>query len=258
MLDLETIKKNYPENLQPFERFVLREYLQYKILQAIFDSEYGKKLCFLGGTALRIVYGNKRFSEDLDFDNFGLNEQDFDNMIQEIKRKMELEGYEIEVKNVFKGAYRCYLRFPKLLKKMGLSGYEEEKILVQIDTVKQSYNYRFEKFLLNKFDVFTEINVTPADILLSKKIGAAIGRKTLKGRDFFDIVFLFSFTKPNYQYLQEKVGVGDLPALKAKMIEVLDGVDMDKLAKDTQPFLFDSKEIKRVTLFKDFLLSLRD
>ena len=67
---------------------------------------------------------------------------------------------------------------------MGLSGYEEEKILVQIDTVKQSYNYRFEKFLLNKFDVFTEINVTPADILLSKKIGAAVGRKTLKGRTF--------------------------------------------------------------------------
>jgi len=92
MLDLVTIKKNYPENLQPFERFVLREYLQYKILQIIFDSEYGKKLCFLGGTALRVVYGNKRFSEDLDFDNFGLNEQDFDNMIQEIKRKMELEG----------------------------------------------------------------------------------------------------------------------------------------------------------------------
>ena len=72
---------------------------------------------FFRGTALRIIYGNKRFSEDLDFDNFGLNEQDFDNMIQEIKRKMELEGYEIEVKNVFKGAYRCYLRFPKLLKK---------------------------------------------------------------------------------------------------------------------------------------------
>ena len=257
MLDLSTIKKNYSENLQPFERFILREYLQYKILQTIFDSEYGKKLCFLGGTALRIIHGNKRFSEDLDFDNFGLNEQDFDNMIQEVKRKMGLEGYEIEIKNIFKGAYRCYLRFPKLLKKMGLSGYEEEKILVQIDTVKQSYNYKYEKFLLNKFDVFTEINVTPADILLSKKISAAIGRKTLKGRDFFDIVFLFSFTKPNYEYLVEKDGIGDLESLKAKMTKVLDGVDMEKLAKDTQPFLFDPKDTKRVTLFKDFISSLK-
>ena len=52
--------------------------------------------------------------------------------------------------------------------------------------------------------------------------------------------------------------MGDLIGLKAKMDEVLDGVDIDKLAKDTQPFLFDSKEIKRVTRFKDFLLSLRD
>ena len=257
MLDLSTIKKNYSENLQPFERFILREYLQYKILQTIFDSEYGKKLCFLGGTALRIIHGNKRFSEDLDFDNFGLNEQDFDNMIQEVKRKMGLEGYEIEIKNIFKGAYRCYLRFPKLLKKMGLSGYEEEKILVQIDTVKQSYNYKYEKFLLNKFDVFTEINVTPADILLSKKISAAIGRNTLKGRDFFDIVFLFYITKPNYEYLVEKDGIGDLESLKAKMTKVLDGVDMEKLAKDTQPFLFDPKDTKRVTLFKDFISSLK-
>jgi hypothetical protein len=71
-------------------------------------------------------------------------------------------------------------------------------------------------------------------------------------------VFLFSFTKPNYEYLQNKAGIGDLLGLKAKMGEVLDGIDMDKLAKDTQPFLYDPKDIKRVTLFKDFLSSLRD
>ena len=74
----------------------------------------------------------------------------------------------------------------------------------------------------------------------------------------YKIVFLFSFTKPNYEYLQEKDGIGDLLGLKAKMAEVLDGVDMDKLAKDTQPFLFNPKEIKRVTIFKDFLSSLRN
>ena len=102
MLDLATIKKSYPENLQPFERFILREYLQYKILQNIFDSMYGKSLCFLGGTALRIVHNSTRFSEDLDFDNFGLSVADFDGLIQEIKKKLELEGYEVEIRNVFK------------------------------------------------------------------------------------------------------------------------------------------------------------
>lgn len=61
-------------------RGILREYLQYIILKAIYTSKYGKHLVFLGGTCLRIVYGSARFSEDLDFDNRGLSEEDWANM----------------------------------------------------------------------------------------------------------------------------------------------------------------------------------
>jgi hypothetical protein len=32
MLSLKEIKAFYPESLHPYERFILREYLQYKIL----------------------------------------------------------------------------------------------------------------------------------------------------------------------------------------------------------------------------------
>lgn len=256
MLDLTTLKKAYPENLHMFDRFILKEYLQYKILQNIFDSEYGKYLAFLGGTSLRIVHGNTRFSEDLDFDNFGIIESDFADLAEYIKKKMELEGYNVEIKNIFKGVYRCNLRFPKLLNKMGLSGYEEEKILIQIDTMSQTYDYKTEKFLLNKFDVFTEINVTPVDILLSKKIEAAIGRKTLKGRDFFDIVFLFSLTKPNYQYLIAKSGIKNMVELKEVLLKKIKNVEMELLARDVKPFLFNPDEIKRVILFEEFVKQL--
>jgi len=109
MLDFQQIKDQYPENLQRFERAILREYLQYKVLQAIFDSKYASKLAFLGGTALRIVYGNNRFSEDIDLDNFGLTWSEFEEVIQKIKQFMALEGFEVEVRKVTKGAYRCYL-----------------------------------------------------------------------------------------------------------------------------------------------------
>jgi len=256
MLDLTTIKKNYPENIQAFERFLLKEYLQCKILSIIFGSEYGNKLCFLGGTAIRLVYNSTRFSEDIDFDNFGLDERDFENLTQLIKRKMELEGFEVEFRNVYKGAYRCYLRFTSLFVKMGLLGYEEEKILIQIDTIKQSYKYDSERYLLNKFDVFAHINVVPKDILLSKKIAAALERKTLKGRDFFDIVFLFSLTSPDYSYLKDKCSIKGLSDVKDRLLKVLNGVDMTKLAKDVQPFLFKPEEINRVVMFKEFISSL--
>ena len=37
MLELSQIKKFYPETLQGFERLIIREYLQYQILQLIYN-----------------------------------------------------------------------------------------------------------------------------------------------------------------------------------------------------------------------------
>ena len=92
MLSLKNIEQYYPENERPFKRNILREYLQYKILEIIFNSPYANEVVFLGGTALRIVYNNSRFSEDLDFDNFKLNEEQFADLANEIKKGLETPG----------------------------------------------------------------------------------------------------------------------------------------------------------------------
>ncbi len=57
MLSIEEIKKQYPDDFHKFERGILREYLQYLILEIIFKTDIAKKLSFLGGTCLKIVYG---------------------------------------------------------------------------------------------------------------------------------------------------------------------------------------------------------
>ena len=77
MLSIEEIKKQYPSDIHKFERGLLREYLQFLILEIIFSSNISTKLSFLGGTCLRIVHGIKRFSEDLDFDNKELSSKEF-------------------------------------------------------------------------------------------------------------------------------------------------------------------------------------
>ena len=256
MLSLQEIEKYYPKNIQKFKRNLLREYLQYKILQIIFDSEYASKLVFLGGTALRIVHGNTRFSEDLDFDNFGLEKDEFDEVSQLVKKKLELEGYQVEVRNVFKGAYRCYVRIPKLLFDSGLSGYEEEKILIQLDTAPHGFAYNPEKVILNKFEVFTEINATPLDIVLAQKIFAIFNRKAMKGRDFFDTVFLLSKTKPNYGYLQLKLEIKNGQELKDKLLALDGKIDFKELAKDVEPFLFDAGDSKKVLLFSEYIKNI--
>jgi len=38
MLDIHQIKEQYSDQLQVFEKAIFREYLQFKILQAIFES----------------------------------------------------------------------------------------------------------------------------------------------------------------------------------------------------------------------------
>lgn len=253
MLSLAEIEKYYPENIRAFKRNLLREYLQYKILQIIFDSKYAGKLSFLGGTALRIVHGNARFSEDLDFDNFGLKEKEFSEISLIVKKQLELEGYGVEIRNVFKGAYRCYVRIPRLLFDSGLSGYEEENILIQLDTAPHGFRYVPVKIILNKFDVFTEINVTPLDIILSQKIFAIFNRKTMKGRDFFDAVFLLSRAKPNYDYLQLKLKIKNGQELKKMLLSLDKKIDFKKLAKDVEPFLFSSADSKKVALFGKYI-----
>jgi predicted nucleotidyltransferase component of viral defense system len=252
MLEFQQIKDQYPEKMQRFERAILREYLQYKVLQAVFDSKYASKLAFLGGTALRIVYRNNRFSEDIDLDNFGLLWNEFEEVIQKVKRFMVLEGFEVEIRNVAKGAYRCYLKFPALLYDQGLSPLQEEKILIQVDTTAEGYAYNPETILINKFDVFAEIRVTPLNILLSKKIYTAVNRKRPKGRDFYDITYLLSRTKPDMDFLHQKLGVETAESLRNEISARITAYDFNKLADDVSPFLINLEDIKRVEKFREF------
>ena len=253
MLSLKEIQNYYPENLHAFKNFMLREYLQYKILEIIFESKYADKLCFLGGTCLRIVHNNTRFSEDLDFDNFNLSKPDFEDIANIIKKQLSRQGYTIEIKNVFAGAFHCYVRFPKLLFNERISGHKEEKILIQLDTEPHHFNYEPEKLILNKFDVFTLINTTPKDILLAQKFYALINRKRKKGRDFFDIIFLMKTTRPNFDYLNQKLNINNEIALKERVFQEISKISLQEMSKDVQPFLFNAKDIKQIVFFKEYI-----
>ena len=89
MLDLKQIASFYPESLRPFQRNLMREYLQYKILACIFRSAHGQHLSFMGGTAIRIAHGGPRFSEDLGFDNQGLGPDGFEDLTHTVRTTLE-------------------------------------------------------------------------------------------------------------------------------------------------------------------------
>jgi predicted nucleotidyltransferase component of viral defense system len=253
MLDIEQIQSFYPGHLRPFKRNLLREYLQYKILEAIFESELANKLTFMGGTCIHIVHGSPRFSEDLDFDNPGIDRQDFETLSQKVKRSLELQGYPVELKTAYQEAFRASLRFPGLLRDSGISGHRDEKLLIQIDTEPQRARYNAAKFILNKFDVFSRINVVPADILTAQKIFCIFNRSRPMGRDFFDVVFLLGKSGVNFDYLDRKVSIRNNKELRDRLLSCCSRLDFNRLAKDLEPFVYSKKELDRVRMFPDFI-----
>lgn len=253
MLSFAQIQQFYPPKLQTFGSFLLREYLQHKILFLLFRSDFATKFAFLGGTCLRIVHQSERFSEDLDFDNFDLSEQDFEQVSQLIQLGLEREGLQIEMERVVRGAYHCYIKFPHLLYQTGLSGYREAKILIQLDTEPQNFDFKPENYLLNKFDVFGNIRTTPIDLLLSQKITAFCKRKQPKGRDIYDITFLCSKTRPNYNYLEQRLGAKTAEDLKEVLFQRLSNIDLSRMAVDVAPFIFNDYDAQRILLFRQFV-----
>jgi len=253
MLSIEEIKKQYPSDIHKFERGLLREYLQFLILEIIFTSDVSTKLSFLGGTCLRIIYGIKRFSEDLDFDNKELSSKEFVALANKIDLELRRQGFEVEVKVTEKKAIHCHVKFSNILFENKLSGIKTEKIDIQIDTFDQGYEYKPELYLLNKFNVFKQIRITPKEIILSQKLWTITQRSRAKGRDFYDIIFLLQNTKPDMGFLNLKFGTSNWEKAREKILKGIKDINLDFMVKDVQPFLIDIKEGEKIKHFRDYL-----
>ena len=167
---------------------------------------------------------------------------------------MKLEGYEVDMKMVCKDTYHCHVRFPELLFKEGLSGYREERILIQLDTEPQHFALKPDLYLFNRFDIFTQIQTTPPDLLLAQKFYAILNRVRNKGRDFYDAVFLLGRqVRPNYAYLTQKRGIETPADLQAQLLAHCQTLDMQAMADDVRPFLFNPREDRLVTLFPHYI-----
>ena len=74
-------------------RGILVEYLQYELLDSLYKLKEAAFLSFIGGTAIRMLQHSPRFSEDLDFDNFGLTFMQFEKMLQKTCRYLVAKGF---------------------------------------------------------------------------------------------------------------------------------------------------------------------
>ena len=222
-------------------------------MKIIFETKYANKLSFLWWTNLRIIHNNNRFSEDLDFDNFWLIIEEFKDLSVIIKKGLEKIWFEIEIKNIFKKAFRCDIRIPQILKQLWFSNLKQEKILIQVDTAPHNFDYKIETKVLNKFGLVFSVNTTPIDIIASQKIYAIFNRKRPKWRDFYDLVFLLSKTNINLEYLKLKLWIKTLQEVKNKLLNFCETLDFDELTSDVEIFLFDESWKNNIKYFKKII-----
>lgn len=254
MLEFDKIKEYFDPRLARLNpKGVLVEYLQYEFLDSLFKIPGSERLCFIGGTAIRLIHQSHRFSEDLDFDDFGLDFQGFSRMLAKTCEEIKLKGFPIEARVLKKGDnFHGYIKFPGLVYQLGLSGHREEKILLSLDAEVKKKLYVPETVALNKFGVFRKINVAPPPVLMAQKLLAVLSRPRAKGRDFYDVSFLAGKTRPDYAYLKKLTGLSR-EEFAGRVRERCARLDFRALARDVSPFLFEADQTDRVRHFPENL-----
>ena len=259
MIDLNYIRGFFPQPLahdEKFQKHLVKEYMQLMILDYLATTPYITKVAFIDGTNLRLVKGINRFSEDLDFDCKELSKDEFFAMTDSIRDFLLRSGLRVETRdkeNPKLTAYRRNLFFPELLFELGLTGHREERFLIKIEAQDQGTIYTKEMKTVKGCGFFFNLPTPPDSVLLSMKISALLTRA--KGRDFYDVMFLMQQTKPDYDFLRLKSGVGSPEELKAAIENRLQDVDLNVKKHDFMHLLFNEHDAEKITHFQEFINS---
>lgn len=253
---IEDRMRQYKPASKREELNAFKEIAQEIVLMSMSRAEFFKHGAFQGGTALRILYGLPRFSEDLDFLLFSPNPQfKWQGFLNEIKLEFEAFGISLEVKdrsdvpNIVKKAFLKETSFGKVLQLSYLRDRSDVKaiqIKLEVDTNPPSGS-NFETKLVD-FPAPFSVIVQTMPSLFAVKIHALLCREYVKGRDWYDFIwYVTRKTSINYAFLQQALfQLGPWEGLQvpidrqwvsSEMQKKVQEIDWQAAAKDVEIFL---------------------
>jgi len=256
MVDLKIIKNYFPEQIRNnalLVKSMIQEYIQLSILDYLSMTKYIRKLIFIGGTNLRLVMKIDRFSEDLDFDCKEMSKEEFMKMSDDVMHFLIRSGYRVESrdKNSSKlTAFRKNIYFPEFLFDLGLSGHRDERFLIKIEAQDQGVRYTPEVKNIKGCGFYFPFPVPPEAVLCAMKMTALLERG--KGRDFYDVMFLMGLTKPDYNFLEKRIGIKNAAELNVEVKKRLKSIDLRAKTNDFDHLLFNKENKKRILRFEEF------
>lgn len=183
---LEQLGRQYQMGVFPN---IVREYFQHIFLAELYKVPEAEKLLFKGGTALRIVYGSPRFSEDLDFSLFGVTQNDIKSFVEKlfitVLAEMAHAGIAVELGDkpgLTSGGYFGVASFrlfeyPPVSVEINVSTRSGQSIAGEVDSVANNF-----------VPTYTIIHL-PQNELVEEKIFSAL-RERKKPRDFYDLYLI--------------------------------------------------------------------
>ncbi len=247
----------------------LREVMQEIALLGLWRSKFFEKAAFYGGTALRVLYGLDRFSEDLDFSLLKKNE-DFDlaEYGDALKRELDSFGFDVEIENRIKPAGTAIQSaFLKANTRSQMITVEFErgiiqqvprnqvlKIKLEIDTDPPSGFSTETRYLLRPVPFAVRTFSLPD--LFAGKMHAVLCREwksRVKGRDWYDLVWFAAYhPELHLSHLEQRMrqtghweGATALTATEFRVLLTrrIDIVNIDQIRREVEPFVKDTASL---------------
>lgn len=227
-------------------RAIIREYLQLKIIDLLYSDKISKNIFFVGGTALRLLYGLDRFSEDLDFDVPEVSRRDIKQLLTIISSHLLAENFQhIFYKNLKTKKDYYEFRFENLL-------FRDEKLVIKLDFEAFWQKQTREVVFLNRYGFLTNIVTKSKDQFLVEKLVAFLNRKQTEGRDVYDIVWLYSQgVRPDAKFAKDN-GF-EIKKLLFAARKKFTKENKETLKTSLKPFLLKESEINKIDFFEEIL-----
>ena len=252
----------------------LREIIQEIALLGLWRAKFFEHAAFYGGTALRILHGLDRFSEDLDF---SLLKSDTKFTLERYEKSIttELAGFDIET---------VIERKPKVLDTSIESAFIKANTMIHMLKFGTQWKTHKDKVCRIKIEVDTDpplgfltevkqhfqpipfsVKTFALPDLFAGKLHALLFRprvRNLKGRDWYDLLWYVGRDVPvNLGHLECRARQSenwtdaksmDLAMLRVLLNNKVESINMDELKSDVRPFIKDQDRLDawNIELFK--------
>ncbi len=247
----------------------LREVMQEIALLGLWRSKLFERAAFYGGTALRVLYGLDRFSEDLDFSLLEKSGSfDLADYSEALKRELASFGFAVEIESRPKPASAAIQSaFLKADTRTQMITVEFDRGLVQQVPRNQVLKIKLEidtdpppgfstetRYLLRPVPFAVRTFSLPD--LFAGKMHAVLCREwksRFKGRDWYDLVWFAAYhPELRLSHLEQRMRqtghwTGPTPLTAAEFRVLLtrriDSADIDQIRREVEPFVKDTASL---------------